>query len=192
MAAEKRPRIWIPIVLALLGWVFAYVSPLYHEWRQQPRITAQHEEIDFVHFIATRIEITNSGKKEARDVQCLLPRFVFPGGGSPCSTTIRDITPYDVRYALDNLSNKKIFTIFNLPPKVTFGFNIYKSDFTSLEDYYQLNPSISYETVLDGVKVKTSKGDIPLTKKERRSPRGNPQPRNHPNISTRKNCMAFF
>ncbi len=163
--AKKYHHLWIPIVLALLGWVFAYVSPLYHDWRRQPKVKAEYNEIDFVHFIATRIEVTNSGKKEARDIQVLLPRFVFPGGGTPCTTAVRDVSPYDVRYAVDNLSDQRILTIFSLPADVTFGFNIYKNEITSVQDYYRLNPSISYETVLEGVKVKAGTGDVPLTRK---------------------------
>ena len=45
-------------------------------------------------------------------------------------------------------------------------FNIFKNEITSVQDYYRLSPSISYETLLEGVAVKTSKGNIALTKKE--------------------------
>lgn len=174
MTAEKRSFIWIPIVLALIGWVLAYFSPLYHEKRRQPKITAEYKEIDFVHFIATNFEITNIGNAEGKQVQCILPRYIFPGGGAPCTTDIRDVSPHHVRYTLDNLSDKRVLTIFNMAPKEKFFFTVYKGCFESIEDYYRLRPSISYETLLDGVRVRTMHGDVQLIEKKEKKPRRRP------------------
>ena len=169
MATEKRSIIWIPIVLALLGWVFAYFSPLYHEWRKQPNITAEYYEIDFVHFKATRFEITNSGKGEANVTQCLLPRFIFPGGGEPCSTRVWDFSPHHVRHTLDDLQNRRILNIFHLPPGETFSFSVYTGCFENIRDYYELRPSISFQSLMSGVKVTFKQNDIPLVKNKEKT-----------------------
>jgi hypothetical protein len=166
MANTQRNLLWIPIVLALLGWVFAYLSPLYHEGRKKPKLTAEYEEVDFIHFIATRFEIANTGNAEAKEVQCILPRFIFPGGGTPCTTAIRDISPHHIRFTVDELSDKRIFTIFHIAPKESFNFTVYKGCFDDVLDYYRLNPSVSYERLLDGVRIRTSYGDIELVEKE--------------------------
>ena len=167
MAKKQRNFIWIPIVLALLGWVFAYLSPVYHEARKKPKITAEYEEIDFIHFIATKFTISNVGNSEAKEVQCILPRFIFPGGGTPCSTIIRDISPFHIRYAMDELTNRKILNIFHIAPQEAFNFTLYEGCFDNVLDYYDLKPSISYEKLLDGVRVRTSYGDVELVEKER-------------------------
>ena len=166
MATEKRNVIWIPILLALLGWVFAYVSPLYHEWKKQPKIKAGYYEIDFVHFKATRFEITNTGKGEAKLTQCLLPRFIFPGGGEPCSSRVWDYSPHHIRYTLDNLQNRRVLSIFHLPPGETFSFTVYKGCFETIKDYYHLRPSISFQDLLSGVKVTFEQNEIPVVEKE--------------------------
>ena len=175
MAADKRSLIWIPIVMAIIGWVFAYVSPLYHEWRRRPRITAEYEEVDFVHFKATRFEIANKGKGEDKETRCILPRFIFPGGGTPCTTAIRDYAPHHIRYALESLPNKRVLSVFNLAPGESFSFSVYKGCFESIQDYYDLKPNISYQSLLGGVQVKSSQGDIPLTEKKRSPRRGPPK-----------------
>jgi len=180
MANGKRNLIWIPIVLALIGWVLAYFSPLYHEKRRQPKITAEYKEVDFVHFIATSFEIANAGNAEGKQVQCILPRFIFPGGGTPCTTNIRDISPHHIRYTLDNLSDKRILTIYNMAPKEKFFFTVYKGCFESIETYYKLRPSISYETLLDGVRVRTRQGDIPLVEKKKEKPKRKPPSQKQP------------
>lgn len=162
MATEKRSLIWIPIVLALLGWVFAYFSPLYHEWRKQPDIMAEYYEIDFVQFKATRFEVTNTGKGEAKLTQCLLPRFIFPGGGEPCSTRVWDFSPHHVRYTLDDLQNRRILSIFHLSPGETFSFSVYTGCFESIREYYALKPTISFQDLLSGVKVMFDQNDITL------------------------------
>ena len=169
MAEEKRSLIWIPIVLALIGWILAYFSPLYHEKKRQPKITAGYREVDFRHFIATSFEVSNVGTAEERQVQCILPRYIFPGGGEPCTTNVRDISPHHIRYTMDNLSDKRVLTIYNMAPKETFYFTVYKGCFKSIDAYYKLRPSISYERLLDGVRVRTMQGDVPLVelKKER-------------------------
>lgn len=169
MATEKRSLIWIPIVLALLGWVFAYFSPLYHEWRKQPKITAEYYEIDFVHFKATRFEITNTGKGEAKLTQCLLPRFIFPGGGEPCSTRVWDFSPHHVRYTLDDLQNRRILNIFHLPPQETFSFSVYKGCFETIREYYELRPSVSFQNLLSGVKISFEQTDVPLTENKEKA-----------------------
>jgi hypothetical protein len=174
MAAEKRSLIWIPIVLALLGWVFAYFSPLYHEWRKQPNIAAEYYEIDFVHFKATRFEITNTGKGEAKLAQCLLPRFIFPGGGEPCSTRVWDFSPYHVRYTLDDLQNRRVLSIFHLPPGETFSFSVYKGCFESIREYYELRPSISFQDLLGGVKITFEQRDIPLVENREKAKKNKP------------------
>lgn len=181
MAAEKQNLIWIPIVLsligivlALIGWVWAYFSPLYHESKRKPNITAQYKEIDFKHFIAHQFVIANEGNAEGRQVQCILPRFIFPGGGTPCSTSIRDISPHHVRYTLDNLSDKRILTIYNMVPEEKFFFTVYKGCFDSIGAYYELKPSIAYDTLLDGVRVRTTYGDIQLSQMKREKPKRRP------------------
>lgn len=171
MANKQRNLIWIPIVLALIGWVFAYFSPIYHEGRKKPKVNAEYEEVDFIHFIATKLEIANVGKAEAKEVQCILPRFIFPGGGTPCSTVIRDISPHHIRYTVDDLSDKRILTIFHIAPKEKFFFTIYKGCFDDVSDYYKLRPSISYEQLLDGVRVRTPYGDVNLVEKEKEKTR---------------------
>ena len=167
MAEKNRSLIWIPIVLALIGWVLAYFSPIYHEARKKPKVTAGYEEIDFIHFIAHRFEIANTGNAEAKEVQVIVPRFIFPGGGIPCSTVIRDISPHHIRYSVENLTDKRIYTIFHIAPKEFFNFTIYKGCFDDVLDYYKLKPSISYEELLDGVRVRTMYGDIEVVEKEK-------------------------
>ena len=120
MAKEQRNLIWIPILLALIGWILAYVSPLYHEARKKPKVTVEYEDIDFKHFIATRFEIANIGNLEAKEIQVFLPRFVFPGGGIPCSTVVRDISPHHIRYTAEDLTDKRIYTIFHVAPGEKF------------------------------------------------------------------------
>lgn len=176
MAAEKRSLILISIVLALMGWVFAYFSPLYHEWRRRPRIVAEYNEIDFVHFTATRFKIANRGRGEEKEVRFILPRFIFPGGGTPCTTTVRDYSPYHIRYALENLPNKRVLRVFNLSPGESLSFTVYKGCFESVEAYYALKPTVSYQTLLDGVQVKSSRGDVPLVEKKEK-PMTKPQRR---------------
>jgi len=165
MAKERRNLIWIPIVLALVGWVLAYVSPLYHETRKKPNVTVQYEEIDFKHFIATRFEIANTGNSEAKEIQFFMPRFIFPGGGIPCSTVVRDISPHHIRFTVDDLTDKRIYTIFHLAPQEKFNFTIYKGCFENVLDYYVLKPTISFEQLIDGIRARTMYGDIEVTEK---------------------------